>query len=278
MTDKVTVEEFNALMDEKNLILEEKNTALKKVEQLRKLNDANKDVSAEEVKDLREELTLAKREKRTAESSVQQLASALQENKDSSWFSRELEGEKRKTSKAEQELKAFKEKVAKADRERELNEADAKAIEDRRIAEIKASVNVSQNEHSRFRVLEKAPSGQRDVFGDPDTPVVDLGVEFSGYYGGLYLPVKVVIEVAQSIGMLTAEQSTELIHNVETSNARALAAPNLAKELQSGIDSLIGDFSNRLDSIVADVPVGESEPDTAKSAPAKSSGKAANAK
>lgn len=213
-------------------------------------------VSIDDYNEIVEEKNLLERELRAKDKAIIDLTESIGEKKDQSWFTREIDGEKKKTEKALAKVKTLEEKIAKDKRESAINEADALRIEEARIEEIRKNTTI-QSEHSRFRVLPRVPSGERDLFGDPTTEVFDTGVYYSGFYGGIYLPVATVVEMGQSIGMLTAEDSNALKnHSIESTN-RADRAPLLAKELQDGIDRLIGAFNDELDSATPDVSVGD---------------------
>lgn len=231
-------------------------------------------ITEEEYNDKVDKITELERELRAKDDAIRQLSAVVQEKKDESWFQREIDGEKKKTAKAEARVKTLEANIAKEKLERSINQADAAKIEQARIDEIRANTLVSQNEHTRFRLLERAPSGQRDLFGDPSTPVFDAGIEFHGYYGGVYLPVSMVIEIAQSIGMLTAEDSNSLKDHSLVSEKKANVAPSAAKELQDGITRLISEFNSELDSVVLDVPVGDEESDGDESKSTETAGQA----
>lgn len=185
---------------------------------------------------------------------IRELEATIIESKKDSWFAREITGEKAKRATVEAELDALKTKVLKEARERMANAADAEREEKERIAAIRKTVRLQQTQHTRFRVMERSPAGQRDITGDPTTPVVDMRITLNRYSGGLYIPVTFLVEIAQSLGMLTASQSTELLQNVEDSNARANVSTTLAKELKDGIDNLISEFNSKLATVVSDVP------------------------
>lgn len=221
-----------------------------------------KTISPEEHDEVLEELRIAERELRAKEHIIQEFAKA-QVDGAAPDSDAELKREKSRADKAEAELKALRLKAEKAEAERIQNEADEKAKADAKAAEILANTHIEQSEHSRYRVMNRVPSGERDLFGDPTTEVFDTGVYFTGFYGGIYLPVAMVIEMAQSIGMLTTEESKALADHSIESDRRAEKAPKLAKELQSGIDRLIHKFNAAIDDAGVDSLLdSESEPET----------------
>ena len=158
---------------------------------------------------------------------------------DTTWYEREMERLGKKADSAEGELKALKEKNHLQEIEREVIANDAKTKRDREMSKFGTP---DQNEHTRFRLLEKAPIGQRDIFGDPTTPVFDLGRNLTGYTGGVYIPVSVVIEAGISIGMLTAEQASKLKEEFELTKSKVESAGTLASELSNGIAELVDRF------------------------------------
>lgn len=178
---------------------------------------------------------------------VDELTEKLGERFDATHYELEINRIKAKLEKEESEHSALKVKVRDEKAERETLENDRIERERQELAQF--GIVTQQDEHTRFRVLAKAPSGQRDIFGDPVSEVVDLGITFTDFNGGVYVPLSIFIEVGQSIGMLTKEQADEL--NTELSNTKAKVefAGNHAKELVSGIDSLVGQFFADLDSV-----------------------------
>lgn len=239
---------------------------------------AKQEITEEEYNNLADQKHDLEKTVKNQEVAIAQLSEAVKTTKDDTFYNKEIEGLKKRAEKAEAETKRIQAKVDKDSRERELNNEDAQKKEKARIAEIKRSTSITQSEHTRFRALEKVPAGQRDVFGNTDSPVINMGVEFDRYRGGLYLPVPTVIEIAQSLGMLTKADSEALFTSEADANARASASTKFAKELQDGINSLIGEFNDKLSAIVADVPVGDEEPDDGETKSAKASGKADHAK
>lgn len=180
---------------------------------------------------------------------VDELTNRLAEERpDTTHFESEIRRINSKLEKEQAEHDALKVKVRDEKLERETLENDR--IERERQERAQFGTSVEQDEHTRFRVLPKAPSGQRDIFGDPVSEVVDLGVEFNNFNGGIYVPVSVFIEVGQSIGMLTKEQATDLNSELTTTKAKVEFAGTYAKELSSGIENLVNRFFDNLDSIV----------------------------
>lgn len=145
--------------------------------------------------------------------------------------------------KLENEVFNLKEQWARELREREQIEKDEKAKEDRE----KAPFRLDQTPHTRFRLLPKPY--QRDIFGDVSQPVFNMGVTLDNYSGYVDIPMHVVIECAQSIGMLTYEQSEELKKDLEVETLRNEAAGRLGTVLADGINSLVDEFNNGLRAI-----------------------------
>jgi hypothetical protein len=165
-------------------------------------------------------------------------------------YQREFDRLTRRADSAEAELDQLKKRVRDEAIERDNQENDRKAAEEARLSQFRTE-DVVQDENTRFRVLGKVPAGQRDIFGDPTTEgVVTFGVNFNRYTGGLYVPVSVVIEVAQSIGMLTKEQSENLTTELKVATAKNESAGRLAEELLDGIQTCVDDFYSALDDVL----------------------------
>lgn len=179
---------------------------------------------------------------------------------DVSWYDREIERLTKKSASAEGDLKALKDRVHIEAIERETIARD-KAEKDAREL---APYNVpEQSAHTRFRIYEKAPAGGRDIFGDPESAVFDLGVQLSNYYGEVYVPVAVIVEAGLSMGMLTREQAESIQNELATTKSKVDSAANLAQELSNGISELVDSFYYGLDNVV---PTGDHNGKAAKSA------------
>lgn len=150
---------------------------------------------------------------------------------------KQLEADK---TKLEMEIKLMKESARERERELAIRDEDVKKKEEQEKLPF-------QTEHTRFRLLP-GPY-QRDIFGNVGVPVFDLGVTLDFYSGHVDIPLNVVVEMAQSIGMLTTEQAEELKLELKVEKAKNEAAGNLGNILVDGIHSLIGDFNVNLDSV-----------------------------
>lgn len=164
-------------------------------------------------------------------------------------FQKELSRVNRQKEKALSDLEALRLRVRDEAIERETIANDAIAAEKARLKEFGIS-KVNQDHHTRFRALPKSPGGQRDIFGDPTSPVFDLGVEFQYYNGGIYIPVQTVIEMAQSIGMLTEDQANDLNLELSTVKSQVEMAGAFAQELVDGISSHVDNFYSNLAGVV----------------------------
>jgi hypothetical protein len=147
-------------------------------------------------------------------------------------------------------LKALKDKIQQEQIERDTIAEDKRRAEEAIMKQYGHSVN--QNEHTRFRLLGHAPTGQRDIFGDPNSEVFDLGVDLQDFWGGIYLPLNVVIEMAQSVEMLTKEQANELKAELELKTKQVNKASDLAQELINGVSANIDSFFAGIDSVILD--------------------------
>jgi len=165
-------------------------------------------------------------------------------------YQKEFQRLTRKAETAESEKKALEIRMRDEALARETIRQDKEAEEARRLAEFGTSIR--QDEHTRFRILQKAPAGQRDIFGDPTTEVVDLGIELQGYYGGVYIPKAVIVEIGLSIGMLTSEQADELKSELHKTKATVESAGAIAQELLNGITTHVHDFYSALGNVVVD--------------------------
>lgn len=171
-----------------------------------------------------------------------ELAAALEENEllksagnhDLSWYQKEINKLTSDNGDYVAEIKALKQKIANQVTEKEVITADRKREESAALRPF------NQSEHTRFRLRERPI--MRDIFGDVINPVFDAGVELQDYSGPVQLPVGVVIEMAQSIGMLTIEQAKELRDELTASTIKNEQAAILGTELTSGISLLVDQF------------------------------------
>lgn len=202
-----------------------------------------KDELEKENADLKKELAAAKELLNDTEKVQEELEIAkgrLETHKDTSWY--QLENEK-----LSRELEIAKADLASIDERKRLQKIEEQVkLHDVIVEEAKTAGVFKQTEHTRFRVFEKPET--RDIFGDVSQPVFDLGVEVVGHYGKIQVPVNSVIEMAQSIHMLTEEQAEALKQERDFAIAKANVAPNLAGELTDGIATLVSAFYAGLDS------------------------------
>lgn len=188
-------------------------------------------------------------------------------------YQKEFDRLNKKADKAESELVEIKRRTAVEQAAREQTAIDLKAAEERRAKQFGIE-NVDQDIHTRFRAMSKPPAGQRDLFGDPATPVFDLRVNLTRYTGGIYLPIATVIEMAQSIGMLTKSQAESLSTELANTNAKVESAGALAQELIDGISSHVDNFYSALSNVVADGDLDDSESGSSESESSEVDGQA----
>lgn len=188
------------------------------------------------------------------------LRKQIEDAPDQGHLESEIERLNNKVKDVVQEKDEYKVRLENDIREREVIAEDQRKAEEAKAAQFK-TLKIDQNEHTRFRISGRPPAGQRDIFGDPTSIVANLGVELQRYSGGLYVPISVVIEIGQSIGMLTREQAAELNTELENTRAKVESAGTLATELSNGIQELVDRFYSDLDSVVSDVPDAGSEAD-----------------
>ena len=155
------------------------------------------------------------------------------------WHSR-IKDQEAEIERLKQEVKLRDERMNEWKLEQKAKEQDAKAKHER-------ETRPYQTEHTRFRLLPGPYL--RDIFGNVGVPVFDLGVTLDHYSGHVDIPLDVVVEMAQSIGMLTADQADELNKQLETEKAKNEAAAQLGSILAGGIHNLVGDFHSSLDSV-----------------------------
>lgn len=101
-----------------------------------------------------------------------------------------------------------------------------------------------QSPFASFKVLPKGIN--RDLWNDSGRPVFDTGVDLENFTGVVYLPVVKVIEMGRSIGMLTKEDSDQLIDTYQKEKAKNEFAANESKELIRGISELVDRFDSRI--------------------------------
>lgn len=163
---------------------------------------------------------------------------------DLSWYQKEIDRLTKALEVTEANLKGLKEK-------KHREEIDGKVIkEDQKKEKERELVQYNQSEHTRFRLRER-PS-KLNIFGNPDGPVFDLGVDLSYFNGPVQIPADVIIEMGQSIGMLTVEEAEKAKADLEASETKNKKAARLASELTDGISVLTDKFYADLDSVVYD--------------------------
>lgn len=163
---------------------------------------------------------------------------------DLSWYGKEIDRLGKALEVSEANLKGLKEKKHREEIDGKVIKDDAKREKEREL------VQYNQSEHTRFRLRER-PS-RLNIFGNPDGPVFDLGVDLSYFNGPVQVPASVVVEMGQSIGMLTVEESEQLKENLAFATAKNEKAALLATELTDGIAVLTDKFYADLDSVVYD--------------------------
>ena len=164
---------------------------------------------------------------------------------DLSWYQKEIDRLTKLNEVTEANLKGLKETKHREEIDGKVIKDDAKREKEQEL------VQYNQSEHTRFRLRER-PS-RLNIFGTPDGPVFDLGVDLSFFNGPVQIPAAVIVEMGQSIGMLTVEEAAELKENLAYSNAKNEKAALLATELTDGIAVLTDKFYADLDSVVYDV-------------------------
>ena len=110
-----------------------------------------------------------------------------------------------------------------------------------------------QSPFASFKVLSKGIN--RDLWNDSGRPVFDTGVDLENFTGVVYLPVSKVIEMGRSIGMLTKEDSDQLIESYRKEKAKNEFAATEGKELIRGIAELVDRFDSRIADFVGPVVV-----------------------
>jgi chromosome segregation ATPase len=163
---------------------------------------------------------------------------------DLSWYQREIDRLSKKLATTESNLKGYEEK-------KRLQEIEADVIrQDKERIQKAELLPYNQSEHTRFRLRDR-PS-KLNIMGTPDGPVFDLGVDLSYFSGPVQIEAHIIIEMAQSIGMLTVEESEKLRADLAFSKAKNEQAAQLATELTDGISVLTDKFYADLDSVVYD--------------------------
>lgn len=178
----------------------------------------------------------------------EKLAAALEENQklkdagmmDLSEYIQKIDKLTKENEKKGHEIDNLKENWARELREREILAQDTKNKEH----EDKLPY---QTHHTGYRLLPRPY--KLDIFGDVGRPVFDLGVTLDNYSGHVDIPMQVVVEMAQSIGMLTLDQAEELNKDLEVERARNEAAGRLGNILASGIGDLVSQFGSGLSAI-----------------------------
>lgn len=201
---------------------------------------------------------MADKTKAELEADIVALKAQLADVPDISHYESEIDRLTRLNKEIVQEKDEFKIRLENDVREREIIAEDRRKADEAKAAQFK-KLKIDQSEHTRFRIYGRPPAGQRDIFGDPTSVVVNLGVELNRYTGGLFVPLPVIIEIGQSIGMLTREQATELKTELSNTAAQVESAATLATELRFGIEKLVDRFYSDLDTVVSDVSDSGSE-------------------
>jgi len=204
---------------------------------------------------------MASKTKDELEQDIEHLKAQLANVPDVGHFEYEIERLNKKVEEEAQRADAAETRLKEDLREREIIAEDQKRAREAKEAQFK-KLKIEQSEHTRFRIYNRPPSGQRDIFGDPESIVANLGVELQRYSGGVYIPLSVVIEIGQSIGMLTREQAGELKSELSNTVAQVESAATLATELRHGIEKLVDRFYSDLDNVVSDDVDNESESDS----------------
>lgn len=189
---------------------------------------------------------------------VDELKKALSGNHEHSWYQMQI---------AERDKRI--QELFDKDKAREEIESNRKIEVKVKANDEKAAVKLSlreynQSAHTRFRLTDTPI--KLDIFGQPDTPVFDCGVNLSMYDGPIYLPLAIVVEMAQSIGMHTEEQVASLKASLSLAEKKINRAVELTKELTNvTIQNIADEFSNSLDTVIVDSSVsdnGKSEADS----------------
>lgn len=181
-------------------------------------------------------------------------------NYDLSWYNARFKEKDKEIELLTSKVRSLEEKAHWEKVERAQKEADQKAQEERELLPF-------QTPHTRFRLRERPTV--RDIFGDTVHSVFDLGVELDNYTGPVQVPLPVVIEIAQSIGMLTEDQAKSLKLDFEHEKAKNEEAANAGTELINGISDLVDNFNRRLESVPRPTVVGDVEKDSGGSAEGK---------
>lgn len=128
-----------------------------------------------------------------------------------------------------------------------------------------------QSPFASFKVLPRGIN--RDLWNDSGRPVFDTGVDLENFTGVVYLPVVKVIEMGRSIGMLTKEDSDQLIESYQKEKAKNEFAATEAKELINGISELVDRFDSHIADFVVPVVVEDESRLGDSESPIESSGK-----
>jgi hypothetical protein len=162
-------------------------------------------------------------------------------NHDLSWYQKQNDDLQKKLDLANSAAYAAKEKEHLQKIEAEVLKADEVKTKERELAQY------NQSEHTRFRLLERP--NRLNIFGTPDGPVFDLGIDLQYFTGPIQIEAYVIVEMARSIGMLTVEQAEALNKELAESKAKNEKAATLGSELTSGISALVDKFYADLGSV-----------------------------
>lgn len=104
---------------------------------------------------------------------------------------------------------------------------------------------------SRFLVREAPIAFPRYDLINQDTrgPVFDLGVDMDSYDGSVYIHVDHIIEMGRSLGMATTEQVQFLLDTIAGLEAKINKLPDAQEDLKNGLDSLVGEFWTRINTV-----------------------------
>lgn len=182
---------------------------------------------------------------------VAELKKALNGNHEHSWYQQQINERDKRIQELFDSVKAHEEIESNKKIEAQVIANDAIVEQETKLREY------NQSEHTRFRLTDTPI--KLDIFGSPDTPVFDCGVNFSMYDGPVYLPVAVVIEMAQSIGMQTEEQVSELQVKLADAENKNVKAAQLATELIDGFQSRANEFADSIGSVAVDSIVSDNE-------------------
>ena len=158
-------------------------------------------------------------------------------NHDLSWYNHQIKELKEKNELLEADIHANKNRLIIERQERAVKLKDAEEAD--RVESLPW-----QSPFAAFKVLPRGIN--RDLWGDSGRPVFDSGVDLENFTGVVYLPVVKIIEMGRSIGMLTKEDSDQLIESFKKEKAKNEFAANEGRVLIHGIAELVGRFDSRI--------------------------------